>query len=100
MKKIKSILFYIFIGVLFLIMIGLLSLTSQGIVSLRKPYARQLTKVFQPNQGVVVFEDVNVIPMDREHILTNQTVLVWVSWHGTCHYELKEYYSEMAGRDQ
>jgi len=76
MKKLKSILFYIFIGLLFLIGIGLLSLTNQGIVSFRKPYARQLAKDFQPNQGVVVFEDVNVIPMDREQILTNQAVLI------------------------
>ena len=76
MKKLKSILSFIFIGVLFLTGIGLSSLTNQGIVSLRKPYTRQLTEAFQPNQGVVVFEDVNVIPMDREQILKNQTVIV------------------------
>jgi imidazolonepropionase-like amidohydrolase len=76
MKKLKSILFYIFIGVLCLIGIGLLCLTNQGIVSFRKPYARQLAKVFQPNQRVVAFEDVNVIPMVREQILMKQTVTV------------------------
>jgi len=76
MKKIKSILFYTFIGLLFLIGIGLLSLTNQGIMFFRKPYARQMAKVFQLSQGVVVFEDVNVIPMDREQILTNQTLII------------------------
>jgi len=76
MKNIKSIVFNIFIGVLALMGIGLLSLTNQGIVSFRKPFARQMANVFQPNQGVVVFEDANVIPMDREQLLTNQTVVV------------------------
>lgn len=76
MNKVKSFLYYCFTGILFLTSLVLFSLTNMGFLSLRRPYARKLTETFKPNQGVVVFENVNIIPMDREHILKNQTVIV------------------------
>lgn len=76
MGKLKSFLYYLFAGILFLAGLGLLSLTNQGALSFHKPYAHQLVESFHPNQGTAVFENVNVVPMDQEQILENQTVIV------------------------
>jgi imidazolonepropionase-like amidohydrolase len=69
-------LYYIFIGFLLLISIGLFSLTNQGIIRFTEPYARNLPERLKPQSPVVAFQNVNVIPMDREHLLENQTVIV------------------------
>ena len=68
--------FYIFVGVLLFIGIGLLSLTNQGILSLDKPYAHGLIDRLESQNSVVAFQNVSVIPMDRERLLENHTVLV------------------------
>ena len=62
----------------FLIVIGLvlLYLTNSGVLSFGKPYIRQLSAELQPAVETVVFEDVNVVPMDIERLLTGQTVIV------------------------
>jgi imidazolonepropionase-like amidohydrolase len=72
----KETLYYIFVGMLLLVGIGLLSLTNQGILSFNKPYGRNLIGRLKPQNSVVVFINVNVIPMDSERVLENQTVIV------------------------
>ena len=72
----KIALYFIFIGILLLVGVGLLSLANQGILSLDKPYGRDLMDRLEPQNPVVAFQNVNVIPMDSERVLENQTVIV------------------------
>lgn len=72
----KRILFAAFIMLLMVIGLGLLYLTNTGILSIGEPYVRKLSAELKPVDTPVAFTDVNVIPMDREQVLSGQTVLV------------------------
>jgi imidazolonepropionase-like amidohydrolase len=69
-------LYYILIVILLLTGVGLLFLTNQGILSFTEPYARSLPGRLKPQNPIVAFQNVNVIPMDRERLLENQNVIV------------------------
>ena len=66
----------ILIGLLVVIGLGLLYLTNMGVVSFDKPYIYQLSKDLPTSNPPVAFINVNVIPMDSEQILEDQTVIV------------------------
>lgn len=72
----KKALYFIFVGILIIVGLGLLSFTNQGILSFDEPYACSLAERLEPQSSVVAFQNVNVIPMDAERILKNQTVVV------------------------
>ncbi len=72
----KKKLFKFFIGLLFMIGLGLLYLTNTGVLSFEQPYVFRLSGELPANTPLVVFENVNVIPMDSERVLANQTVIV------------------------
>ncbi len=72
----KIALYYIFTVILLLLGVGLFSLANQGILSLDKPYGRDLMDRLEPQSPLVVFQNVNVIPMDNERVLEGQTVIV------------------------
>jgi hypothetical protein len=72
----KIVLYYLFTGILLLVGVGLLSLANQGIISFDKPYGRDLMDRLEPQNLVVAFQNVNVIPMDSERVLEDQTVIV------------------------
>lgn len=54
---------------------GLLFLTSSSLVSFRKPYINQLAPLTAV-AGPVAFVNVNVIPMNDERVISNQTALI------------------------
>jgi imidazolonepropionase-like amidohydrolase len=64
------------IGLLFVSGLVLLYLTNTGILSIGKTYIRKLSAEQQPADTTVAFVDVNVIPMDRERVIHNQTVII------------------------
>ena len=72
----KITLYYFLVGILFLVGVGLFSLFNLGILDLNRPYARTLPEKLGKQEPVAVFLNVNVIPMDSERILENQTVIV------------------------
>ena len=55
---------------------GLLVLTNSGFLSFGKPYIVLKSRALQPESAPVAFVNVNVVPMDRERILEDQTVVV------------------------
>lgn len=55
--------------------LGLLLLTNTGFISLGKPYIVSQGKALVPEAGLVAFLHVNVVPMDRESVLADQTVI-------------------------
>jgi imidazolonepropionase-like amidohydrolase len=54
----------------------LLYLTNTGVISFGKPYIRQISRELPEASPLVAFENVNLIPMDRERVVENQTVIV------------------------
>jgi len=72
----KMALYYIFVGILCLVGTGLFALANQGIISFNKPYGRDLMDRLEPQNPVVAFQNVNVIPMDSERVLEDHTVIV------------------------
>jgi len=72
----KDALYYIFTGILFLAGVGLLLLSNRGILDFNRPYAYNLMQRLGEQESVVAFVNVNVIPMDSERILENQTIVV------------------------
>jgi imidazolonepropionase-like amidohydrolase len=56
--------------------LALLYLTNTGMVILGKPYIVRISPELYNETIAVAFVNVNVIPMDREHVLQNQTVLI------------------------
>jgi imidazolonepropionase-like amidohydrolase len=56
--------------------LGLLYLTNTGILSSDKPYIYELSNELPAANPLVAFVNVNVVPMDRERVLKNQTVVV------------------------
>lgn len=73
MKKFLS---KFFIGLLLVIGLGLLYLTNTGVLSSDKPYIYELSGEMPAANPLVAFVNVNVIPMDSERVLENQTVIV------------------------
>lgn len=72
----KSKVYYLAIGILLIVGLGFLLLANIGFISLGQPYVvRQGTELY-PEEQPVAFVQVNVVPMDRERILEDQTVIV------------------------
>ncbi|MBI5934826.1 MAG: amidohydrolase family protein [Chloroflexi bacterium] len=72
----KITLYYLLVGILFLAGVGLFTLFNQGILDFNQPYARNLPQRLGDHNPVVAFVNVNVVPMDSERILDDQTVVV------------------------
>ena len=72
----KITLYYFLVGILFLAGVGLFSFFNLGILDLNRPYARTLPEKLGEQEPVVAFLNVNVVPMDSERILEDQTVIV------------------------
>jgi imidazolonepropionase-like amidohydrolase len=73
MKKLLSntlIILLLVVGVL------LLYLTNTGVISFGKPYIRQISSELREVAPLVGFESVNLVPMDGERVMENQTVIV------------------------
>lgn len=68
--------YYTVAVILFVVGLGLLVLTNSGFLSFRKPYIVQKSPDLRPENTLVAFVNVNVVPMDRERILENRTVLI------------------------
>jgi len=64
------------IGLLLVTGLVLLILTNLGILSFGKLFVRQLSDDFPASQSAVAFVNVDLVPMDSERILKNQTVIV------------------------
>jgi imidazolonepropionase-like amidohydrolase len=73
MKKLLS---NIGIGLLLVIGLVALYLTNTGVLSFQKPYIYKLSDELPTPQPQVAFENVNLIPMDSERVVENQTVIV------------------------
>jgi imidazolonepropionase-like amidohydrolase len=56
--------------------LALLYLTNSGLLSLKKPYVEQLSRKLTGDHIPVAFLNVNVVPMDGERTLENQTVII------------------------
>jgi imidazolonepropionase-like amidohydrolase len=56
--------------------LALLFLTNTGILDTRKPYITQISGERIGESGTAAFVRVNVVPMDSERVLLNQTVIV------------------------
>lgn len=64
------------LGLFLAIGLGLLYLTNVGVLSFDKPYIYKLSGEMPATNSLVAFVNVNVIPMDSERILEDQTVIV------------------------
>ena len=73
MKKVIS---KFLLGLFLAISLGLLYLTNAGILSFDKPYIFRLSDEMPVENPPVAFVNVNVIPMDSERVLKDQTVIV------------------------
>lgn len=63
-------------GLLLVIGLGLLYLTNTGILSFGESYVSRMSADLPPSPPVVAFVNVQVIPMDRERVLADQTLIV------------------------
>ena len=72
----KRVLSKFFIGMLLVIGLGLLYLTNVGALSFKKAYIYRLSDELPTANNLVAFENVNLIPMDSERVVKNQTVIV------------------------
>jgi imidazolonepropionase-like amidohydrolase len=61
---------------LLVIGLGLLILTNSGILSTDRPHIYKLARELPAAPPLVAFVNVNVVPMDRERVLEDQTVIV------------------------
>jgi imidazolonepropionase-like amidohydrolase len=71
--------YFTVVVILFVAGLGLLVLTNSGFLSFGKPYIVRKSpdlRLQQPENTLVAFVNVSVVPMDREGILENQTVIV------------------------
>jgi imidazolonepropionase-like amidohydrolase len=73
MKKLLS---NILISLLLVLGLLLLYLTNTGVISFGKPYIQQISSELPEAAPLVVFENVNLIPMDGERVVADQTVIV------------------------
>ena len=62
--------------VLSILSLALLFLTNTGMLSLKKPYIEQASAGLPDGNTPVAFVNVNVVPMDSERVLENQTVII------------------------
>jgi hypothetical protein len=69
-----------FSGLLLVLCFGLFALTNTGILSFEKPYIYRFSRELPVQDSLVAFVHVNVIPMDSERVMENQTVLVRDGW--------------------
>lgn len=72
----RKVVYFLIVVILFVAGLGLLYLTNSGLLPLGKPYIVQKSPDLQPENTLVAFVNVHVVPMDRERILENQTVVV------------------------
>ncbi len=72
----KRILYKFLIGLFLVVGLGLLYLTNTGVLSFEKPYISRLSSELPAANPLVAFVNVNVIPMDSERVLADQTVIV------------------------
>jgi len=72
----KNFLSKFLIGLLLVVGLALLYLTNTGILSSDKLYIFEFSSESPAVNPLVAFVNVNVVPMDRERVLENQTVLV------------------------
>ncbi len=56
--------------------LGLLYLTNKGVLSFEEAYIFQLSRELPDENPPVAFTNVNLVPMDSERIIENQTVVV------------------------
>jgi imidazolonepropionase-like amidohydrolase len=73
MKKLLSNTFVILLLVVGLV---LLYLTNTGVIAFGRPYIRQISSELPEAVPLVAFENVNLIPMDSERVVEDQTVIV------------------------
>ncbi len=73
MKRLLSI---FFIGLLLVIGLGLLYLTNVGALSFKKPHILRLSADLPAANPLVAFVHADLIPMDSERLLEDQTVIV------------------------
>jgi len=64
------------IGLFLTVGLVLLVLTNLGVLSFRKSFIHKLSNDLPAHQPVVVFVNVNLVPMDSERVLEGQTVIV------------------------
>ena len=64
------------VGLLLVIGLGLLYLTNTGVLSSDKSYIYKLSGEMPAANPLVAFVNVNVVPMDSERVLEDQTVIV------------------------
>ncbi len=72
----KNFLLKFFIGLLLVVSLIFLYLTNTGVLSFDKPYIHRFSSELVDANPVVAFVNVNLVPMDSERILQNQTVIV------------------------
>jgi hypothetical protein len=72
----KQTVYYVVAAILLVAGSGLLVLTNSGFLSFSKPYIVQKSPDLWPESTLVAFVNVSVVPMDHEHILENQNVIV------------------------
>jgi imidazolonepropionase-like amidohydrolase len=72
----KNFLSKFLIGLLLFVGLVLLYLTNSGVLSFDKPYIYAYSSVMPGSDPVVVFTNVNVIPMDSERVSGSKTVVV------------------------
>jgi hypothetical protein len=73
MKEITS---RLLLGLFLVAGLALLLLTNTGILSFDRPYLSRLTDELPELNPIVAFSNVNLVPMDRERVVENQTVVV------------------------
>ena len=71
----KTYFYYLVAIALLLVGTGLLYLTNTGILNIGKSHVRKISTGLAPEASVVVFDKVNVIPMDRERVLVRLIVI-------------------------
>lgn len=71
----KKIIYVATASLLFVAGLGLLILTNIGFLTLRKPYIVRQGKALVPEAQTVAFLHVNVVPMDQDRVLVDQTVI-------------------------
>ena len=75
-EMMTKVLYFLLVVILFVAGVGLLYLMNIGFLSFRKPYVVRKSPDLHRKNMLVAFVNVNVVPMDRERILENQTVVV------------------------
>jgi imidazolonepropionase-like amidohydrolase len=74
--EMKKLLSNIGLGIFLFISLVVFYLTNTGVLTTKKPYIYQLSKELPAADPLVAFEHVNLIPMDEERIVSDQTVIV------------------------